>query len=197
MNQSSESDQDLWDGCAAGRANAFGVLFDRHADSVFRFCLSACGSWHDAEELVSIAFMEAWRKRGTIHLQHDSLLPWLLGVAAKANLNRNRTSRRHRALLEKLPRDEATTAFETDSAARLDAEEFSNDLLDGAALSKEERSAVVLCLMYDFTYADASRALKVPVGTIRSRLNRAKKKLRDTAGTPEHNLSLSPESSLL
>lgn len=188
----------MWDGCVAGRADAFGVLFDRHADSVFRFCLSACGNWHDAEELVSITFLEAWRKRGTIHLRHDSLLPWLLGVASKANLNRNRAKKRHRALLDKLPKDETTTAFDLDSAVQLDAAELSNSLIKEADLSTAEHSAVVLCLMYGFTYADAARVIKVPVGTIRSRLNRAKKKLQAIAPQDlDHAMKISTESSSL
>jgi RNA polymerase sigma factor (sigma-70 family) len=196
MNQLSGDDQDLWDRCSAGNANAFGSLFDRHADALFRFCLSACGSWHDAEELVSIAFMEAWRKRGTIRLEHDSLLPWLIGVAAKSNLNRARTAKRYRALIEKLPHDEETTAFEPQVARMLDAQALSSQLLDGAGLSAAERAVAVLCLMFDFTYSDAARALGIPVGTIRSRLNRARKKLKAVSEpTPEPSMKLSPETS--
>lgn len=196
MNQLPGNDQDLWDLCAAGNADAFGTLFDRHADALFRFCLSACGSWHDAEELVSIAFMEAWRKRGTIRLERDSLLPWLIGVAAKSNLNRARTAKRHRALLEKLPCAGESTAFELQVAEVLDAQALSGRLLDAAGLSVAERSVAVLCLMFDFTYSDAARALGIPVGTIRSRLNRARKKLGAvSAPGPEQSLKLSQETS--
>lgn len=196
MNQLPGNDQDLWDRCAAGNANAFGTLFDRHADALFKFCLSACGSWHDAEELVSIAFMEAWRKRGTIRLEHDSLLPWLIGVAAKSKLNRARTAKRYRALIERLPHGEETTAFEPQVAEVLDAQALSGKLLDGAGLSATERAVAVLCLMFDFTYIDAARALGTPVGTIRSRLNRARKKLKAfSEPNPEHSLKLSPETS--
>ncbi|MFL4474750.1 RNA polymerase sigma factor [Paeniglutamicibacter sp. MACA_103] len=196
MNQLSGNDQDLWDRCAAGNANAFGTLFDRHADALFRFCLSACGSWHDAEELVSISYMEAWRKRGTIRLERDSLLPWLIGVAAKSNINRARTAKRYRALIEKLPYDEETTAFEPHVAEMLDAQVLAGKLLDGAGLSAVERAVAVLCLMFDFTYSDAARALGTPVGTIRSRLNRARKKLRAVSEPrTEPSLKLSPETS--
>jgi hypothetical protein len=87
-----ETDEDLWLKCMAGNADAFGVLFDRHADAVFRYCLSRCGSWHDAEELVSITFLEAWRQRNRLRPERDTLLPWLLGVATNANRNRARGS---------------------------------------------------------------------------------------------------------
>jgi hypothetical protein len=72
-----ETDEDLWQKCIAGDAEAFGVLFDRHADAVFRYCLSRCGSWHDAEELVSITFLEAWRHRNRLNPEKNTLLPWL------------------------------------------------------------------------------------------------------------------------
>ncbi|MHC6222699.1 RNA polymerase sigma factor [Arthrobacter sp. MMS24-S77] len=66
-----ETDKDLWRECVAGDADAFGVLFNRHADAVFRYCLSRCGSWHDAEELVSITFLEAWRQRNRLRPERD------------------------------------------------------------------------------------------------------------------------------
>jgi DNA-directed RNA polymerase specialized sigma24 family protein len=88
-----ENDEDLWRKCVAGDADAFEALFARHADAVFRYCLSRCGSWHDAEELVSITFLEAWRQRTRLRPERDSVLPWLLGVATNADRNRGRASR--------------------------------------------------------------------------------------------------------
>ena len=196
MNHIPVADQDLWDGCRSGNSASFGILFDRHADALFRFCRSTCGSWHDAEELVSIAFLEAWRKRGTITLEHDSLLPWLIGVASNANLNRRRTLKRHSALIAKLPRDEATTAFELRVDEELDAWKETTSLMDNAGLSRPERSVAVLCLMYGYQYADAATMLGTPVGTVRSRLNRARKKLKAAAASPPHSsYILTPEAS--
>ena len=108
MRQMGETDEDLWHKCIAGDADAFGVLFDRHADAVFRYCLSRCGSWHDAEELVSITFLEAWRQRNRLRPERNSLLPWLLGVATNANRNRARGSRRHAEFLSRLPHSRPT-----------------------------------------------------------------------------------------
>jgi hypothetical protein len=95
-----ETDEDLWRKCIAGDADAFGVLFDRHADAVFRYCL------------VPLRFLA---RRGGTRLDHllggvadsgtgsrpekDTLLPWLLGVATNANRNRARGSRRHAEFL--------------------------------------------------------------------------------------------------
>ena len=90
-----EADTDLWRKCTAGDADAFGVLFDRHTDVVFRYSPSRCGSWHDAEELVSITFLEAWRQRNRLRPEGDTVLPWPLGVATNANRHRASGSRRH------------------------------------------------------------------------------------------------------
>jgi RNA polymerase sigma-70 factor (ECF subfamily) len=109
-----ETDEDLWRKCIAGDADAFGVLFDRHADAVFRYCLSRCGSWHDAEELVSITFLEAWRQRNRLRPERDTVLPWLLGVATNANRNRARGSRRHAnflCLMNGVGQEEAATTL--------------------------------------------------------------------------------------
>ncbi|MDQ0733241.1 RNA polymerase sigma factor [Arthrobacter sp. B1I2] len=178
-----ETDEDLWRECIAGDADAFGVLFDRHSDAIFRYCLSRCGSWHDAEELVSITFLEAWRQRNRLKPERDTLLPWLLGVATNANRNRARGSRRHAEFLARLPhsdprhgRNEADHAESV--ASRLDAERAVRELLDTTAgLNDGERDVVVLCLMNGIGQEEAAKTLGVRIGTVKSRLYRARTKL--------------------
>ncbi len=75
MEQPGGTDAELWDRCIHGEAEALGGLFDRYADAVFRYCLSRTGSWQDAEDLVSITYLEAWRQRSRLVLERDSLLP--------------------------------------------------------------------------------------------------------------------------
>ena len=178
-----ETDEDLWHKCIAGDADAFGVLFDRHADTVFRYCLSRCGSWHDAEELVSITFLEAWRKRNRLRPEKDTLLPWLLGVATNANRNRARGFRRHAEFLARLPHSDPrhgqNEADHAESvASRLDAERSVRELLDTTAgLNDGERDVVVLCLMNGIGQEEAAKTLGVRIGTVKSRLHRARTKL--------------------
>ena len=178
-----ETDEDLWRECISGNADAFGVLFDRHADAVFRYCLSRCGSWHDAEELVSITFLEAWRQRNRLRPERDTLLPWLLGVATNANRNRARGSRRHADFLARLPHsDPRHGQHEADHAesvaSRIDAERSVRDLLDTTAgLNDGERDVVVLCLMNGVGQEAAAKTLGVRIGTVKSRLHRARAKL--------------------
>ena len=185
-----ESDEDLWVACVGGDADAFGVLFNRHADAVFRYCLSPCGSWHDAEELVSITFLEAWRQRNKLKPQKDSLLPWLLGVATNANLNRARASRRYADFLNRLPHsDPRHGEHEVDHAesvtSRVDAEREVRELLDTTAgLHDGERDVVILCLMNGISQDNAAKTLGIRAGTVKSRLHRAKAKLAKMNQTP-------------
>lgn len=178
-----ETDEDLWHKCIAGDTDAFGVLFDRHADAVFRYCLSRCGSWHDAEELVSITFLEAWRQRKRLRLERDSVLPWLLGVATNANRNRARASKRHAAFLARLPHSDPRYGEpEADHAEaiaiRLDAEVAVRELLDiTAGLNDGERDVVILCLMNGIGQEEAAITLGIRAGTVKSRLHRARTKL--------------------
>lgn len=178
-----ENDQDLWRKCIAGNAEAFGVLFDRHADVVFRYCLSRCGSWHDAEELVSITFLEAWRQRNRLRPERDTLLPWLLGVATNANRNRARGSRRHADFLARLPHSDPRHGQpEADHAeavaSRLDAERAVRELMETTAgLNDGERDVVILCLMNGIGQEEAAKTLGIRVGTVKSRLHRARAKL--------------------
>lgn len=185
-----DTDEDLWRACTAGNADAFGVLFNRHADAVFRYCLSRCGSWHDAEELVSITFLEAWRQRHKLRPERDSLLPWLLGVATNADRNRARASGRYADFLTRLPHsDPRHGGHEADHAeavtSRVDAEREVRELLDTTAgLHDGERDVVILCLMNGISQEEAAKALGIRAGTVKSRLHRARSKLGLMKQTP-------------
>lgn len=96
-------DGELWARAQAGDAGAFGVLFDRHANSVYRYCFRRSADWAIAEDLTSVVFFEAWRRCADVELGEGRLLPWLLGVATNVIRNQRRSLRRYRAALERLP----------------------------------------------------------------------------------------------
>ncbi|WP_171046579.1 RNA polymerase sigma factor [Pseudarthrobacter sp. NamE5] len=182
MNQMGEQDAQLWERCVNGDSEALGKLFERHSDAVFRYCLSRTGSWYDAEELVSVTFLEAWRHRKGLTLQRESLLPWLLGVATNAAKNMARSTRRYEQFLGRLPHSSAAPDHAIAADERIDVERQVKDLLDRTAgLSPGERDVLLLCVMNGYSYEDTAAALDVPIGTVRSRVNRAKKKLRSAA----------------
>jgi Sigma-70 region 2 len=77
-------DAALWRRAAAGDHEAFGQLFDRHADAVYGYLFRRTADWSQAEDLTAAVFFQAWRRRGQIVLAHDSALPWAVRCRAAA-----------------------------------------------------------------------------------------------------------------
>jgi RNA polymerase sigma factor (sigma-70 family) len=179
-----EADSVLWRQAAGGSPAAFGTLFERHADAVYNHCFRRTASWSAAEDLTSAVFLEAWRRRRDVVLSSDSILPWLLAVANNAIRNQDRALRRHRRLLAKLPPEVAAPDVADDAAGRIDDERFMRGVLAAfEKLTPGEQDVLALCVWAGLSYTDAAVALGVPVGTLRSRLSRARGHLRRLAMT--------------
>ena len=175
------SDAELWRRAANGDASAFGVLFERHAKAVYNYCFRRTADWALAEDLTSVVFLEAWRRRADVRLAGESALPWLLGVATNVVRNRWRSQRRQRAALERLPAGRASD-FGDEAVARLDDEQRMRSALGVLArLPKRDQDVLALCAWQGLSYEETSLALGVPVGTVRSRLARARARLRELA----------------
>ena len=180
------TDAELWRLAANGDASAFGVLFERHAKTVYNYCFRRTADWAAAEDLTSVVFLEAWRRRSDVRLDGASALPWLLGVATNVVRNRWRSQRRHRAALERLPA-ERPADFGDDAVARLDDERRMREALRLLArLPRREQDVLALCAWQGLSYEEAALALELPVGTVRSRLSRARARLRELAGADGH-----------
>lgn len=172
----------------AGDPDAFSRLFDDHARSVYNHAFRLTGDWSAAEDVVSLTFLEAWRLRGRVDADGGSLRPWLLGVATNVARNVNRASRRHADALARLPPGEAVPDIAEEVAGRVDDDELLASVraaLD--ALRRPEREVLALCVWAGLGYAEAAEALGVPVGTIRSRLSRARRRLRRLATNTNTN----------
>jgi RNA polymerase sigma factor (sigma-70 family) len=186
------TDAELWRRAVAGEPDAFGILFERHARSVYNYLFRRTADWALAEDLTSVVFLEAWRRRADVRLDRETALPWLFGVATNVLRNRRRAQRRHRAAIERLPR-EREPGFADDVNARLDDERRMRPVLRlVAALSKREQDVIALCAWADLSYEEAALALGVPVGTVRSRLSRARRRLRELAGPSGHERDCEP-----
>ncbi|MCZ7421210.1 MULTISPECIES: RNA polymerase sigma factor [unclassified Micromonospora] len=171
-------DGELWQRARQGEAECFGVLFDRHGGAIRAFCARRTGSIDAADDLVSIVFLEAWRRRGEVELVDGNALPWLYGIARRTIQHRWRTAVRHRRALERLAPASATPDHAEEVAGRLDDERHLTRLR--AALERlrpPDRDVLLLCVWQGLTYAEAAVALGVPVGTVRSRLSRARSRL--------------------
>jgi RNA polymerase sigma-70 factor (ECF subfamily) len=162
----------------AGDEAAFGVLFRSYARAVYNHCFRLAGDWSVAEDCTSLVYLEAWRLRDKVDIEGGSLLPWLLGIATNVVHHRHRTARRHRALLERLPAPEISPDFADELVGRLeDAERIAvvRDVL--RRLPRADRDVLALCVWAQLDYVSAAEALGVPVGTVRSRLSRARRRL--------------------
>jgi RNA polymerase sigma factor (sigma-70 family) len=170
----------------AGDPDAFGQLFDEHAKTVYNQAYRATLNWSTAEEIVSLTFLEAWRLRAGVQEGGGSLRPWLLGIALNVGRNFNRAARRHQAAISRLPSARPEPDFADDLIGQLDdAGELRKvfEAIDG--LRPGERDVIALCVWSGLDYAAAAQALGVPVGTVRSRLARARDKLRHAGSSGE------------
>ena len=169
----------LWARSRAGDKRAFGVLFDRHAKTIYNYCFRRIGDWTAAEDLVSLVFLEAWRRRDKA-LEPDRVLPWLYGIATNVLRNRRRSERRFAAALRRMPGPEPEPGFAEKADERLDDERQVRRALELLAqLPRREQDVLVLCAWFELSYEDAAFALEIPIGTVRSRLSRARARLRE------------------
>jgi RNA polymerase sigma factor (sigma-70 family) len=166
----------------AGDPDAFGTLFDECARAVYNLAFRLTGNWSAAEEAVSLTFLEAWRLRGKVEPDGGSLRPWLLGIAVNVTRNMSRVARCHRAALSRLAPPPPVPDFADELAAQIDdAAQLRRVLAALAALRQSEREVLALCVWSGLDYAAAAAALGVPTGTVRSRLSRARARLRQLA----------------
>jgi RNA polymerase sigma factor (sigma-70 family) len=162
----------------------FAVLFDRHAPHIHRYLARRAGR-QAADDLVAETFLAAFAKRDRYDLGHPDARPWLYGIATNlVNQHRRDEARQYRisqaatAEPEVPGHAERVAADVTAQAARA--------LLAAAlsALPAGDRDVLLLTAWEQLTYQEVSRALGIPVGTVRSRLNRARTKTRQVlAGT--------------
>jgi RNA polymerase sigma factor (sigma-70 family) len=178
------SDSELWQRVARHDGQAFGQLFDRHARAVYNHCFRRSAEWSIAEDLTSVVFLEAWRRRRDWQLSGDSILPWLLGIANNCLRNAERSRRRYRRLLARLPKVMDHPPADLEIEQRIEDEQAMRQILaDLQQLRREEQEVIAFCDWDGLSTAEVSVALGIPVGTVKSRLSRARAQLREAQHT--------------
>lgn len=172
-----------WASAIAGEGEGFGRIFDRHRDRLLRHSRRLVTEHTDADDVVAITFLEAWRNRSRVRLVDGSVLPWLLVTATNVANNRNRSVRRYRAMLARIPTSRDTVVGTADSEAV--------DAL--GRLSLRDRRVIVLCVLEGYSEREAADVLGVPPGTVKSRLSRAKRRLREQLVSPTSPNTLAKE----
>jgi RNA polymerase sigma factor (sigma-70 family) len=177
-------------------AHAHVRLWDEYAAIIYRFCFRGTANAGLAEDLTSIVFLEAWRRRGDVSLAPDARLPWLYGVATNVLRNQRRSKRRYRSALTRLPPPLEEPDFAESLIDRLDAEQRMQAIHSRLRkLPQLEQEVLSLCVWEGLATRDVAIALGVPEATIRTRLHRAREHLRalserDTdAVTTQHSIA--------
>ena len=162
----------------------FGAVFDRHATVVFRYLVRRVGV-DEADALLGEVFRVAFEKRATYDTARANARPWLYGIATTLLARHRRgEARRIRATARLLARQRPADDPADQVVGTLDARELWPHVAEAvAALPEEERDALLLYAWEELGYEEVADALGVPVGTVRSRLNRARVRLRELRTT--------------
>jgi RNA polymerase sigma factor (sigma-70 family) len=171
-------ERELVDGLHGDDPSALAVLFDRHGDRIYNHCFRHLADWAEAEDATSSVFLEVWRHRRRVRLHDGSALPWLYGVATNVCRNAGRSRRRYLRAVTRLPEPAAEPDHADRVSDRLGSEARMRVVLAQIdALPRHEREVLALVAWAGLTYEQAAAALDVPIGTVRSRLSRARARL--------------------
>ncbi|NQX10225.1 RNA polymerase sigma factor [Microbacteriaceae bacterium VKM Ac-2855] len=157
-----------------GDAEAFATMFDRHRDRVFGHALRLTRSAHDAEDATAMVFFEAWRKRRTVRVVDGSVVGWLLVATNFIVRNQRRSMNRYAGALAKLPPSPDADDHADEIGERLDRRSRETVVRAAfAGLNRADQDIITLCVLEEFSGAEAAAAFGIPVGTVKSRLSRA------------------------
>ena len=173
--------------------SVFGTIFDRHASTLHRYLVRRLGP-DDADAMVGEVFRIAFEKRATFDCSRESARPWLYGIATNlVAKHRRREARRITATARLAAQRFAGSSEDEDRTAdAIDARQLWPLVAEAVAgLPEPERDALILHVWEGLSYEEVAAALTVPVGTVRSRLNRARGRLRElrtaTGGQQGHS----------
>lgn len=166
--------------------DAFSELFERHWDGLHRFCTSRAGA--AGEDIAAEAFRVAFDRRNRYDARHSDARPWLFGIATNLVRDHFRAARRQEVKLER------SAALDTLSQSDTDLNGLERQLLgpDLAAALKDipaaDRDALLLMAWADLDYEQIAQALGIPLGTVRSRIHRARQRVREHLQANEPHL---------
>lgn len=178
-------DHSLLEACRAGQTEAFGALVLRYQERLYQTLLRLCGSSEDARDVLQDTFLRAYEKLDQFH-GDSSFYTWVYRIGVNLALSGHR--RRHaRASLRRVAHDQGARPQEApddspDADPTYHLERAEREQIVEAALGQlgpEHRAVVILKDFDGRRYEEIGAILNVPVGTVRSRLHRARCELRD------------------
>ena len=176
-------DQDLIAECLDGSTDAFGQLVVRYQNRLYNTLVHITGSADDARDVAQDAFVHAFQKLGTFRGQ-SAFYSWLFHIAVNAAVSRKRKSRRFTASIDAARENAGIEPTDTHPIAQpsypLEVAERQALVRQGLAqLSEEFRTALVLKEIEGLKYDEIAEIVGCPIGTVRSRIHRARIELRE------------------
>jgi RNA polymerase sigma factor (sigma-70 family) len=160
--------------------DAFAVLFDRHFDAVHRYLARRVGR-ERADDLASQTFIVAFERRQSFRPEVVEARPWLLGIATGLLLNERRAERR---LLQMIARLGSGTDLRMSHTDREPSEIDRGLAAALSGLDDDQRDVLLLLAWGELSYDEIAAALSIQIGTVRSRLSRARAQLRAELDLP-------------
>ena len=164
---------------------AFAALYERHAGDIHRYAARRLGLT-TADDITSATFVIALRGLARYDRRRPSARPWLYGIAANLIDKHWRQEERALRALARTGHDPVAESWEQGAADRMSAQAVNRELAMALVrLTNRDRQVLLLIAWADLTYEEVADALAIPVGTVRSRLNRARRHVREAlAGEP-------------
>jgi RNA polymerase sigma factor (sigma-70 family) len=171
----------------------FEVMFDSYYQAVYRFSVGRAGI-SEAADIAGETFLRAFARRHRFDPAQANALPWLFGIAVNVGRERFRKVHRGRRAIDRVSAPpQIVSPFEAEAVERTDALARTDELASAlAGLTDDEYQVLMLSALGDLSYLEIADSLGIPIGTVRSRLSRARRKMRELMG-PDRSISAADE----
>lgn len=181
-----EPEHEMVNRARAGDIAAFNQLVHAFQRRVFNVCARTLGRTDDAADATQETFLRAYRSISHYRAPSERFQPWLLRIATNVCLDQLRHRRRHPTSSLDVPRsDDSAAALELSDGhpspedRLMSAETIRTIELGLSTLSIDHRLVLVLCDVQELPYEEVVQILSIELGTVKSRLSRARAHLRD------------------
>lgn len=173
------ADEDLMALVADADADAYEVVYDRHADAAFALAHRILGTHAAADDACQDAWMAAWRSAARYDARVGSVRSWLLTIVhhRAIDLVRRRTRLRDRTVADDAAADRVAGVDDTEALA-LARREHDETVALLEELSKDQRDVVELAFYSGYSHSEIAAVLDVPLGTVKGRMRTGLERLR-------------------
>ena len=176
-----EQEQELLDRCLAGEDSAWEALLRAYTRKIYNLCYRLTGRVEEAEDVTQEVFIKVFQTLKTYQAAQGSFATWLNRVARNHLVDHYRRARKDRvtsSLEDELTEAEQKPSQQTEPTGQVESRER-REVLQMALdkLSPDLREAVILRDLHDLDYEEIAQVLRVPQGTVKSRINRGRLEL--------------------